>query len=1089
MISRFFIERPVFANVIAFITLLIGGVALLRLPVSQYPNVVPPTVQVTAMYPGASATTVARTVALPIEQQVNGVPGMLYMQSTATDSGAYTLTVTFQIGTNVDQAQVLVQNRVSAAMALLPNSVQTQGVTVQKRSTAVLAFVSLISPDKSRDSLFLSNFATINLVDELARAPGVGNVSVLGAGQYAMRIWFDPNLLQARGLTPADVLQAVQQQSQEVSSGQLGAPPTPSGQPFQYTLNVAGRFREAAEFENIVVKTGTAAGGQITRLRDVARIELGAQSYAEDFRLNGQPAVGIAIYQDPAANALNVAKAVESRMVELSRAFPSGVAYVVPFDTTKFVNASIGEVYKTLIEAGLLVLVVILVFLQDWRAMMVPATTVPVTIVGAFAAMAVLGFGINISTLFALVLAIGIVVDDAIVVVEGTARWIEHGLPGKQAAERAMKQLLGPIIGITLVLMSVFTPAAFLPGLTGQMYAQFALVIAATALISALNAVTLKPTQCATWLRPPAPSNNRNAFYRGFNRFYSLLEGRYAGLIRRVVKRSGAVTGVALILISIVIVGFSRIPTGFLPLEDQGYFIVSVQLPDGASLDRTEAAMQHVSALMQKVAGVENVVTIAGISPLDNSAQLANAGVAYVVLKDWSERGRGQDLRGLYKALSDALGPVQEARTAVIPPPAIQGVGNSGGFTMEVQLRDSSFDWSRLQNLTDDMVAAASHQSGLQRLTTTFRAGAPQYEVVIDRVKAETLQVAVQDVFSALSNTLGSGFAGQFDRFGHTFQVVIEGDGGARSAAEQIAAIRIRNSSGQMIPLGSLVTLKPVRGPALVSLYNLHPSAAIIGSPAPGFSSGDAINMMELTAASVLPSGAGYDWTAMSYQEKAVGGQIYWGFGLALLLVYFVLSAQYESWLMPISVILAVPLALVGPVAVLSALGIDNQLYAQIGLILLVALSAMNAILIVEMARELRLNGKSIHQAAVDAAVLRFRPILMTSIAFALGVVPLVLSSSAGANARKSIGIVSFTGMISSTCLAVVLVPSFFVVLRRLKNIGGSPRYATCNLTRWIRHSRSKLLATDGRIKSDPPDFVWRNENDDTDKQDQCVQR
>ena len=1033
MISRFFIQRPVFANVIALITLLIGVVAVLRLPVSQYPNVVPPTVQVTAVYPGASATTVARTVALPIEQQVNGVPGMLYMQSTSTDSGAYTLTVTFQIGTNPDQAQVLVQNRVSAAMALLPNSVQVQGVTVQKRSTAVLAFVALTSPDKSRDSLFLSNYATINLVDDLARVPGVGNVAVLGASQYAMRIWFDPNLLQARNLTPADVLQAVQQQSQEVSSGQLGAPPTPSAQPFQYTLNVAGRFRDPAEFGNIIIKTGSAAGGQITRLRDVARIELGAQSYAQDFRLNGQPAVGIGIYQDPAANALNVAKAVESRMAELSRGFPRGVSYVVPFDTTKFVNASINEVYATLIEAGLLVLVVILIFLQDWRAMMVPATTVPVTIVGAFAAMAVLGFGINMSTLFALVLAIGIVVDDAIVVVEGTARWIERGLSGKQAAERAMTQLLGPIIGITLVLMSVFTPAAFLPGLTGQMYAQFALVIAATAFISALNAVTLKPTQCATWLRIPAPAEDRNAFYRGFNRIYGLLEGRYAGLIRRVVKRSGLVAGAALILIAVVILGFSRIPTGFLPLEDQGYFLVSVQLPDGASLARTEAAMQHVSTLTQKVPGVEQVVTIAGLSLLDNSAQLANAGVAYVILKDWSQRGRGQDLRGLYKALSDALGPVQEARTAVIPPPAIQGVGNSGGFTMQVELRDSSFDWSRLQNLTDGTVAAAARQSGLQRLNTTFRAGAPQYEVVVDRVKAQTLQVAVQDVFSALSDALGSGFAGQFDRFGHTFQVVIEAAGGAREAAEKIEAVRVRNSNGQMIPLGSLVTLKPVSGPALVSLYNLHPSAAIIGSPAAGFSSGDAIKLMEQTAGNVLPTGAGYDWTAMSYQEKAVGSQIYVVFGLALMLVYLVLAAQYESWLMPVSVILAVPLALVGPVAVLTALGVDNNLYAQIGLILLVALSAKNAILIVEMARELRLSGKSIHQAAVEAAVSRFRPILMTSIAFALGVVPLVLASGAGANARRSIGITSFTGMISSTCLAVVLVPAFFVVLQRFE--------------------------------------------------------
>lgn len=673
MISRFFIDRPVFANVIAILTIVLGLVGLVRLPISQYPNVLPPTVQVTATYPGANATTLARTVALPIEQQVNGVQGMLYMQSTSTDTGAYTLTVTFQIGTNVDQDQILVQNRVQAAMASLPASVQTQGVTVQKRSTAVLEFVGLTSPDHSRDDLYLSNFATINLVDALLRVPGVANVTVFGASQYAMRIWFDPNLLRARGLTAADVLQAIQQQSQEVPTGQIGAPPMVENQPFQYTLNVPGRFNDAEDFSNIIVKTGTAAGGQITRLKDVAHVELGAKSYAQDFRLDGQPGIGIGIFQDPSANALDVAKAVDAEMKDLSKSFPSGVSYVIPFNSTKFVGAAVTEVYQTLIEAALLVLVVIMVFLQDWRAMMVPATTVPVTIIGAFAAMTALGFSINMSTLFAIVLAIGIVVDDAIVVVEGAAKWVERGVPAKEAAGKAMEQLLGPIIGITLVLMSVFTPAAFLPGLTGQMYAQFALVIAATALISAINAVTLKPTQCATWLRPPKPLERRTIFYRGFNAIYDWTERHYARLIGGIVRRSGLFACGTLVLVTIAIFGLSRIPTGFLPLEDQGYFLVSVRLPDGASLQRTQAAMQHVSALLGKVGGVDRVVTISGISPLDNSAQLANAGVAYVVLKEWSERGPGEDLRGLYQTLSKALAPVQEAQALVIPPPAIQG--------------------------------------------------------------------------------------------------------------------------------------------------------------------------------------------------------------------------------------------------------------------------------------------------------------------------------------------------------------------------------------------------------------------------------
>jgi hydrophobic/amphiphilic exporter-1 (mainly G- bacteria), HAE1 family len=1032
-VSRFFIERPVFANVLAIVTILIGALCLMRLPVSLYPNVVPPTVQVTASYPGASATTVARTVALPIEQQVNGVQGMLYMQSYSTDSGAYTLTVTFRIGTNLDEAQVLVQNRVASALASLPSSVQAQGVTVQKRSTSVLEFVSLTSPDRSRDSLYLSNYATIHLVDELTRIPGVGNVTVFGASQYAMRVWFDPNLLQARGLTAADVLQAVQQQSQDVPTGQLGAPPAPSREPFQYTLNVPGRLSDPAEFGAMIVKTGTGAGGQITRLRDVARVELGAKSYAQDFRLNGQPGIAIGIYQDPTANAMSVATAVKARMAQLSRNFPSGVGYRIPFDTTKFVSASINEVYMTLLEAAALVLLVILVFLQDWRAMMIPATTVPVTIVGAFAAMAALGFGVNISTLFAIVLAIGIVVDDAIVVVEGCSHWMERALPAKEAAEKAMAQLLGPIVGITLVLMSVFTPAAFLPGLTGQMYAQFALVIAATALISAINAVTLKPTQCATWLRPPVHEARRNAFYRGFNGAYAALEQRYRQLVSGIVRRSGLFVGIALLLIAMAIWGLSRIPTGFLPLEDQGYFVIAVQLPDGASLDRTNTAMRHVSALLEKVPGVDQVITISGLSPLDNSAQLANAGVGYVILKDWSQRKRGQDLKGLFKALSGALAPLQEARARVVPPPAIQGIGNSGGFTMQVELRDSTLDWTRLQNVTEAVAEAAGTQSGLQRLNTTFRASVPQYEIVVDRVKAQTLQVSIQDVFTALSYALGSGYAGQFDRFDHTFQVYIQADGNLRTSAQQIAAIRVRNSQGTMVPLGSVVTVKPTTGPSLVSLYNLYPSASIIGSAANGFSSGQAIQLMEQTAERTLPRGTGYEWTAMSYQEKAIGSQFYAVFGLALVLVYLVLAAQYESWLMPVSVLLAVPLTLVGAVAVLGALGIDNNLYTQIGLVLLVALSAKNAILIVELARELRLAGRSIPEAAVEAAVARFRPILMTSVAFTLGVLPLVLAAGAGANARKSIGITTLTGMISSTCLAVVLVPAFFVVIRNLE--------------------------------------------------------
>ena len=630
MISKFFIERPVLANVLAILMILIGAVALYDLPVAQYPDVVPPTVQVTTRYPGASALTLMDTVALPIEQQVNGVENAIYMQSTSASDGSYTLTVTFNIGTNLDTAQVLVQNRVASALAQLPTAVQAQGVTVQKRSTAVLLFVTLTSPDGSRDSLYLANYATINLKDELARLPGVGNVNVFGAGQYSMRVWLDPDKLKARSLDAQDVVAALQQQSQQVTAGQVGIPPTPPGVNFQYTIEVLGRLSDVAQFENVVVKTGS--NGQITRLRDVARVELGAQTYSQFFTLDGKQAAGIGIYQSPGANALEVEHAVKTKMAELAKAFPQGVTYAVPFDTTVFVNASIHEVYKTLIEAAVLVLIVILVFLQDWRAMLVPATTVPVTIIGAFAAMWALGFTVNFSTLFAIVLSIGIVVDDAIVVVEGAAHNVEQGMSGHDAAIKAMNELLGPIIGITLVLMSVFLPAAFLPGLTGRMYAQFALVIAATALLSAINAVTLKPTQSAMWLRPPVPAERRNAFYRGFNAIYSRIEHRYAGLVDRMVHHAGTMTVVAFVIMGLAFVGLARVPTGFLPIEDQGYLLVVVQLPDGAALARTQQVLDQVSTIARKDEAVDQVITIAGVSALDNNATLANAGVSYVML-------------------------------------------------------------------------------------------------------------------------------------------------------------------------------------------------------------------------------------------------------------------------------------------------------------------------------------------------------------------------------------------------------------------------------------------------------------------------
>jgi len=1030
MISRFFIERPVLANVLAILMVLIGGVALFGLAVAQYPDVVPPTVQVSTRYPGASARTVIDTVALPIEQQVNGVEGMIYMQSYSGADGTYKLTVTFKIGTDLNFAQVLVQNRVSSALASLPDAVQNQGVTVQKQSTSILMFVTLGSPDGRYDSLYLSNYATIKLKDELARLPGVGNVTVFGAGQYSMRIWLDPEKLKSRGLMAQDVIQALQQQSQQVTAGQVGMPPAPPGQAFQYTLNVAGRLADAAEFEQVIVKAGSA--GDVARLSDVGRVELGAQTYSQTFSVNGKPAAGIGIFLSPGANALDVEGAVKRRMTELAREFPQGLSYDEPFDTTTFVRAAVNEVYLTLIEAAALVLIVILVFLQDWRATLVPATTVPVTIIGAFAAMYVLGFTVNLSTLFAIVLAIGIVVDDAIVVVEGAAHHIERGSPPREAAERAMDELFGPIIGITLVLMSVFIPAAFLPGLTGRMYSQFALVIAATALLSAINAATLKPTQSALWLRPAVPMERRNIFYRAFNAGYTRLDRAYGVLIARMVGHSGLMAMIALAIMIAAGYGLSRVPTGFLPIEDQGYLLAVVQLPDGASLARTQAVLDHVADIARKRPGVANVVTVAGISPLDNSSSLANAGVAYVVLKDWSERGAGQDLRSLFMNLNQEMGRIEEARVNVLPPPPIQGIGNAAGFVMQIELRDSSFDLDKLQATTDAVVANAQSQTGLQRVATSFRSSAPQVNIEVDRVKTETLHLTVDQVFGALASYLGSSYVTQFNKFGRVFQIYVQADAEFRRRLSDIDNFAVRNQQGAMIPLGTVIKVSPATGPPLISLYNLYPSSMIIGLPAAGFSSGQAMTLMDQIAGRTLPRGSGYEWTAISYQEKAVGDQLYYTFGLALLLVYLVLAGQYESWYAPISVILAVPLALVGPVSVLRAVGIDNNLYIQIGLILLIALSAKNAILIVEVARERRLiEGKAILEAAVEAARARLRPILMTSFAFILGVAPLVVATGAGASARKSIGITVFSGMIASTCLAVVFVPSFFVVVQR----------------------------------------------------------
>ncbi|HEY8902755.1 MAG TPA: efflux RND transporter permease subunit, partial [Chthoniobacterales bacterium] len=1015
------------------------------LPITQFPPITPPTVVVTAYYPGASAQTVINKVALPIEEQVNGVEGMIYMQSTSTNDGNYTLTVSFKIGTDPDSAQVLVQNRVSAAIAQLPSAVQTQGVVTQAKSTAILQIISLESKDNRYDALFLNNFATLNLQNELARIDGVGGVTVFGVGEYSMRIWLNPAQMQARSLVPSDVVDALKAQNAEVTSGQVGSPPASKSQAYQLTVNANGELNTVDQFENIIVKSNTQNGGQITRLRDIARVELGAVSYSQFSEYNGRPTGGIAIYQLPGSNAIKTAQRVRAKLAELAKGFPAGLTYSVPLDNTIFVRDSVREVVKTLVEAGLLVLLVIIVFLQDWRATLVPATTVPVTIIGAFAGMAAMGFSINTLTLFAIVLSIGIVVDDAIVVVEGAAKHIERGQSPRESAIAAMGELFGPIVAVTLVLMSVFLPAAFLPGIIGQMYRQFALVIAVTALISGINAMTLKPTQCALWLRVHDPSKRKNAFFRGFNAVYERLERWYTGVIDRMVHRSGFMFLLAAVLVTLSLIGLARTPTGFLPTEDQGYIMVAVQLPDGAAVGRSQAAMQSLADAIRRVRGVAEVIVIggSGASPIDASSSLFNSGVIYVVLQPSKERGRFDGLHVVEGDVIRAVSTVQEANCLVMLPPPIQGLGLSDGFQMQVELSNGTFDYQRLHAVTEAIVAAAGHEPSVTRVLTPFRADVPQLSFTLNRREAETYGVQVGDVFNALETYLGSTYVNQITKFGRTFDVYAQADAPYRMAADAIKLYTVRNSSGDMVPLGSLASITPAHGPSSISLYNLYPSAAIIGSSAHGYSSGQALRTMEQIAARILPEGMKYQWTALSYQEKLTGAAAVLVFALAMVLVYFVLAGQYESWILPLAVIFAIPLALLGTVTALRITGMPNNLYVQIGLVLLIALSAKNAILIVEMGRQRRAEGLSILAAAVEAARLRFRPILMTSFTFILGVLPLVFATGAGAESRHSLGIAVVSGMLASTCLAVVFVPSFFVILQRLHERHSSEPAAT----------------------------------------------
>ncbi|MGD8541231.1 MAG: multidrug efflux RND transporter permease subunit [Desulfobacteraceae bacterium] len=1034
MFSKFFIERPIFASVISIVIVIAGVVSFGALPVAQYPEITPPTVSVSAVYPGANAQVVAETVAAPIEQEVNGVENMIYMSSTSASDGSYDLTVSFEVGTDLDMAQVLVQNRVSLAEPTLPEEVVRQGINTKKKSTNILLLASLYSPDGRFDELYLVNFATLRLRDVLSRIRGVGEVMIFPASDYAMRVWLDPRNLKSRSLTTEDVLAALREQNVQVAAGQIGQPPAPAGQNFQYTVNVLGRLSEIEQFEEIIVKT--AEGGRITRLKDVARIELGGRTYSITSSKSGTPSASLLLYQLPGANALAVAQEVKSALKEMSAAFPEGLTYEIPYDTTIFVETSIKEVYVTLFQAALLVFLVLFIFLQDWRATVVPAVTIPVSLVGTLAVMLAMGFSLNMLTLFGLVLAIGIVVDDAIVVVESTTYHIERGKPPREAAIQAMSEVSGPVVATTLVLLAVFVPAAFLPGITGQLYRQFALTIAISTIFSSINALTMSPALAALLLRPP--KEKKNAFFRGFDSLFQKTENGYLAVAKTLTRRTAIVMLLYLVLLGVTGWRFALLPTGFLPTEDQGYLIANIQLPDAASLERTDAVLKRIDGILEKTAGVQAWVSLGGYSVIDGT-NASNAATIFITMTPWDERGdpslRQEAIMG---AIQAQLFQIQEAVAFVFTPPAIPGLGVAGGFQMQLQDK-ADVGLPELQKMVDEILQDGNAQAGLAGLNSTFRADVPQIYAEVDRTKAKTLGVPLTSVFNTMQAYLGSAYVNDFNKFGRTWQVQVQADHEFRNKPEDIRQLDVRDASGNMVPLGTLISVDQILGPQTIQRYNLYPSASITGAAAPGFSSGQALDLMEQLADNKLPPSMGYEWTGMSYQEKQVGSEAILVFALAIVLVFLVLAAQYESWTSPSAVILVVPLAVLGTVIALMMRGMDNNVYTQIGIVLLIALASKNAILIVEFASEQRAKGLGIKEAAVEAAKLRFRPILMTSISSITGFMPLVVASGAGAASRQAIGLAVVGGMAAATIMSLLFTPVFYVVMQRLSEFRKKP--------------------------------------------------
>ena len=1035
MFSKFFIEHPIFASVISIVIVIAGLVSVGLLPISQYPEITPPTVEVKASYPGANAAVVAETVAAPIEQEVIGVENMIYMSSVSAGDGSYTLTVTFEVGTDLDMASILVQNRVTLAEPKLPEEVKRQGVNTKKKSPNIILIASLSSPDDRYDELYMSNYATLRIRDTLSRIPGVGDIGIYPESDYSMRIWLDPTKLKSRSLTTTEVVASIREQNVQVAAGQIGQPPVPDGQNFQYAVNVLGRLTDVEQFEEIIIKTGE--GGRITRLKDVARIDLGGKTYDITSRLNGSQSASIAVYQLPGSNALDVSSRVRAAMEEMSAYFPEGLEYSIPYDTTMFVDASIKQVYVTLVEAVLLVFLVLFLFLQDWRATLIPAVTIPVSLVGTLAVMLAMGFSINMLTLFGLVLAIGIVVDDAIVVVEATVTHMEQGLDSKAAAIKAMSEVSGPVVATTLVLLAVFIPAAFLPGITGELYRQFALTIAVATVFSSINALTLSPALAALVLR--LPPENKHAFFRGFDKLFSKAENGYTNVVKGAVRRTALMLLLALGLVGYTGWQFVSLPTGFLPVEDQGYMLVHVQLPDAASQERTNEVLDKIDAILKQTNGVADWVIFGGFNLIDGTAS-SNTAIVFVTLTPWEERTepalrQEAILAGLQ---GQFFIQIPESIVYAFLPPAISGLGVAGGFQIQIEDR-GGIGLDELNAMAREIIQDGNAQSGLTGLNTTFRIDVPQLFAEVNRTKAKTLGIPLDEVFGALQTYLGSAYINDFNKFGRTWQVMAQADHQFRTRPDDIRNLDVRNASGKMVPLGTLVAVEETVGPQTILRYNLYPTASITGEAAPGFSSGQALELMEQLAVQKLPASMGFEWTGMSFQEKKVGSEAVMVFALAIILVFLVLSAQYESWSSPAAVIMVVPLAVLGTVLAVMIKGADNNVYTQIGITLLIGLASKNAILIVEFAMAEREKGKSLLDAAVDAAKLRFRPILMTSIASIAGFMPLVVASGAGAASQQAIGLAVVGGMVAATVMSLTFTPVFYVVMKRLGEKGEGP--------------------------------------------------